>query len=98
MANAPVNIVYPIDGSTYPVTNPGSGTLKSAYLAYSFGCTRGGGPTTVTWGFDRTTVGEARFYDQFSAQGVWKVAGGTRRFWVKTNKGDSDAVKFSVGS
>ena len=101
MANAPVNIVYPIDGATYPIQNPGPGKLKSAYIIASFSLTRAGGPCTVTWGFDRTQLGRARFYDQYSTQQVWKLAGGKHRFWVRAVCGGTkvaDAVSFAVGT
>ena len=101
MANAPINIVYPIDGGTYPRQNPAAGPLNSAYITASFGLTLGGGPAKVTWGFDRTQLGKAKFYDQYTTQQVWKLAGGRHRFWVKAEKGGStfsDSVKFKVGA
>lgn len=101
MANAPVNIVYPIHGRTYPITDPGPGTLDSAYITTSFCLTLGGGPAEVEWGIDSESLGKASFYDQFSAQQVWKVPGGPHRFWVRANQAGTvhnDAVSFDVGS
>lgn len=101
MAGAPINIVYPIDGATYPITDPPPGSLASAYVTLSFGVTQGGGPSTVTWGVNRSTLGSARCYDQLTAQQVWKLRGGMHRFWVKTTAGgvtQQDSVKFKVGS
>ena len=73
-----VNIVYPIHGSTYPITDPGPGGLKSAYFASSFSVKCRGGPGTVEWGFNASAaLGSARFYDQTSMQFVHKLPGGT---------------------
>lgn len=96
-AQAPVNIVYPVHGATYPITDPAPGALHSMYFTSSFGVTCPGGQNTVEWGFDSTTVGTATYYDMFSAQFVHKLPGGTHVFWVKTNCG-SEAVKFNVGN
>ena len=93
--NAPVNIVYPINGGSYPISNPAGNNLDSAYLTFSFSVTRGGGPSSVTWGVDNQTLGNADYYDMFSAQFVWKVAGGKHEFWVKGDSG-SDSVTFMV--
>ena len=101
MANEPVNIVYPINGGAYPRTDPVPGGLSSAYLTFSFSVTIGGGPVRVTWGINRAVLGEARCYDQFSAQQVWKMRGGRHRFWVRASRGGtthSDAVTFAVGT
>ena len=51
MGQHAVNIVYPINGETYPKTDPHC-DVKSAYFAASFGVTCTGGPHTVKWGFD----------------------------------------------
>ena len=96
-AQAPVNIVYPIDGGSYPITDPAPGALLSAYFTSSFSVTCQGGPHTAKWGFDGTTVGGANFYDQFSAQFVHKLPGGWHTFWVTSDCGDSK-VRFYIGS
>jgi hypothetical protein len=96
-AQAPVNIVYPINGGTYPITNPAPGALFSAYFTSSFSVTCQGGPHSVKWGFDGTAVGSATFYDQFSAQFVHKLPGGTHIFWVVSDCGD-ERVKFNIGN
>jgi hypothetical protein len=96
-AQAPVNIVYPIDGGVYPITDPAPGALFSAYFTSSFSVTCQGGQHDVEWGFDTTTVGNATFYDQFSAQFVHKLPGGTHIFWVRSDCGDS-RVKFDIGN
>jgi len=96
-AQAPVNIVYPINGGVYPITNPAPGVLSSAYFTSSFSVTCQGGQHTVKWGFDTTTVGSATFYDQLSAQFVHKLPGGTHLFWVTSDCGDSQ-VKFDIGN
>ncbi len=101
MAGAPVNIVYPIEGATYPITDPAPGPLKSAYVAFSFCLTLPGGPAYVSWGVGRAKFGQAKFYDQYSTQQVWKLPGGKHRFWVKANSGGithNDQVKFRVGA
>lgn len=101
MAGAAVNIVYPVEGATYPITDPGPGRLRSAYLTFSFCLTLPGGPATVTWGVNRSKLGEAKFYDQYSTQQVWKLPGGKHRFWVRANTAGvahNDQVTFMVGT
>ncbi len=101
MANAPVNIVYPVESATYPISDPTPNKPKSAYVTFSFSLTLGGELATVTWGVDRTKLGEAKFYDQYSTQQVWKLRGGIHRFWVRAKRGGeslSDAVTFAVGT
>jgi hypothetical protein len=93
--NAPVNIVYPIKGEHYPKSDPGC-KIKSAYITASFSTTCQGGPRTVSWGFDGTTIGRARFYDQFTAQFVHKLPAGPHTFWVKSSCGE-ERVEFVVG-
>jgi len=83
-ANAPVNIVYPIDGNAY-----------NNYFTSSFGATCGGGQYSAVWGFDSTTVGNGTYYDQISVQFSHKLPSGTHTFWVKTSCG-YDVVKFKV--
>jgi len=96
-AQAPVNIVYPINGGTYPITGPAPGVLNSAYFTSSFSVTCPGGQWNVKWGFDGTTVGSATFYDQFTSQFVHKLPGGTHIFWVVSDCGD-ERVKFDIGN
>lgn len=96
--NAPVNIVYPVDGGTYPISNPGPGALDSAYLTFSFSITCPGGPANVKWGVDSDTLGEAKCYDQLSCQFVWKLPGGKHRFWVDAGSCGKEQVSFKVGN
>ncbi len=97
-AQAPVNIVYPIHGGTYPITDPPAGPLASAYFTASFSVTCDGGAHTVEWGFDGgPAVGSSSFYDQTSVQFVHKLPGGDHLFWVTSDCGDS-RVKFRVGA
>ena len=96
MSQAPINIVYPVDGGAYPLVDPHPSGVKSAYLTFSFSTTCPGGGHMVKWGVDGDTLGEARFYDQFSAQFVWKLPGGVHKFWAKSDCGEN-AVKFTVG-
>jgi hypothetical protein len=95
MGQHAVNIVYPIDGAKYPITDPAC-KVKSAYFTASFSTTCGGGPRKVKWGVDGTTLGNARFYDQFSAQFTWKLPAGTHVFWVESDCGKNQ-VKFEIG-
>jgi len=96
-AQAPVNIVYPINGATYPKTDPAAGPLHSAYFTASFSVTCQG-DHTVEWGFDAApAIGKSLFYDQTSVQFVHKLPGGNHTFWVKTNCGNS-TVKFRIGA
>lgn len=94
MSQSPVNIVYPIDGATYPIIDPDCG-VKSAYFTASFGCTCAGGPRSVKWGCDVASLGSAKFYDQFSAQFTWKLPAGTHTFWVESSCGKG-SVKFKI--
>jgi hypothetical protein len=97
-AQAPVNIVYPISGGTYPITDPPPGKLKSAYFTSSFSVTCSGGPHTVKWGFDAApALGTSSFYDQTSVQFVHKLPGGAHSFWVKSDCGEK-GVKFKIGN
>lgn len=92
-----VNIVYPINGGTYPLTDPGPGKLSSAYVPFSFSTTCSGGGHQVEWGVDGDTLGQAQFYDQLSSQFVWKLTGGRHVFWVRSSCGEN-RVEFQVGS
>lgn len=97
LAQAPVNIVYPISGGTYPITDPAPGPLHSAYFTSSFSVTCAGGAHKVEWGFDAApAVGQATFYDQMSAQLVHKLPGGIHLFWVKADCGSKE-VRFRIG-
>ncbi len=96
-AQAPVNIVYPIDGGTYPITNPAPGPLESAYFTSSFSVTCQGGPYNVRWGFDSTTIGSAVFYDEYTTQFTHKLKGGDHLFWVISDCGES-RVSFRLGN
>ena len=92
-----VNIVYPIHGSTYPITDPGPGGLKSAYFASSFSVKCRGGPGTVEWGFNASAaLGSARFYDQTSVQCVYKLRGGKRAFKVNSTCGQNPGGKVEL--
>ena len=94
-----VTIVYPIDGGTYPITDPSPGPLYSSYFTASFSVSCGGGPHLVEWGFDDdVAVGSALFYDQVSEQQVWKLTGGRHRFWVDAGSCGDDSVRFQIGS
>lgn len=88
----PVNIVYPINGASYPVVSPGA---HAEYITLSFGATCGGGPHNVRWGVDGTSLGSAKYYDQISVQQVYKLASGNHTFWVSTPCGN-DKVWFNV--
>ncbi len=96
-----VDIVYPIDGATYPIMDPAPGTLSSHYFTASFRVTCDGGPHDVSWGFGGgvpfATLGKASFYDQTSVQFVHKLPGGAHYFEVKSDCG-TDAVKFKIGN
>jgi len=94
---SPVNIVYPIDGGTYPIVDiTPHGTVRSAYITASFGTTCGGGPRSVKWGFDGRTLGKGSFYDQMSVQLTHKLPAGTHTFWAESDCG-SAKVKFTIG-
>lgn len=91
-----VNIVYPINGGHYPITDPPAGPLKSHYFTSSFSVTCSG-DNKVQWGFDSSpAVGSSTFYDQTSVQFVHKLPGGGHVFWVKASCGEN-RVKFTIG-
>lgn len=93
----PVNIVYPIDGASYPVVDiTPRGTVASTYLTASFSTTCEGGPYDVEWGFDGSTSGKGTFYDQMSVQFVAKLPAGPHEFWVTSGCGKA-VVKFEIG-
>ena len=92
-----VTIVYPIAGQSYPITDPAPGALQSAYIGASFSVTCSGGPHSVKWGFDGTSLGTAEFYDQISEQQVWKLPGGGHVFYVDAGRCGAKEIKFSVG-
>src|SRR5262249_60385518 len=58
-AQAPVNIVYPINGGIYPITRPAPGPPASAYFTSSFSVTCSGGAPNVQGGFDAGPAGGA---------------------------------------
>lgn len=89
-----VNIVYPIDGATYPITDPYC-KVKSAYFVASFSVTCDG-DHDVIWGFDGNTLGKVSFYDQFSGQFTYKLPSGKHVFQVTSDCGDAK-VAFVIG-
>lgn len=96
---ASVNIVYPINGGSYPITDPAPGVLASAYFTASFSVTCDGGPHAVAWGFDASpALGKAKFYDQISVQFVHKLPGGSHYFWVDAGDCGKARVKFKIGT
>ncbi|HUR80952.1 MAG TPA: hypothetical protein VM733_09310 [Thermoanaerobaculia bacterium] len=95
MGQHPVNIVYPVNGGTYPIVDPHPVGVKSAYFTASFGTTCPGGPYPVEWGFDATTLGKTQAYDEFSAQFTWKLPAGGHVFWVRTKCGENK-VEFKI--
>lgn len=92
-----VNIVYPINGASYPKMDPAPGRIRSAYFTSSFSVTCAGGPRSVKWGFDGAApLGTSRFYDQTSVQFVHKLPAGAHVFWVRSSCGENK-VKFKIG-
>jgi len=49
MANAPVTVVYPINGQSNPIIGPVPGSLNAAYVIAGFSRTCGGGPHSAKW-------------------------------------------------
>ena len=88
-------IVHPINGDTYPKVDPKPGKISSAYVTFSFSttCASNG---QVEWGVDGDIHGEAKFYDQYSTQYVYKLPPGTHVFWVRSTCGENK-VQFKVG-
>jgi len=93
-AQVPVNIIYPINGGTYPVGG-GLPTGGAEYINASFSVTCQGGAHTVVWGFNGTQVGSEGFYDQVIVQQTYKLPAGANSFFVKSDCG-SDLVRFKV--
>lgn len=83
-AQVPVNIAYPINGST--VAN---------YFKSSFTATCPGGQYTVQWYLDSTLVGSGTFYDTAGVHFSHKLPAGGHTLIVKSSCG-VDSVKFTV--
>lgn len=94
--NACINIVYPLAGGKYPKTDPSCG-CNTSYFTASFSTTYEGGGFTVKWGFDKDVIGTGEFYDQMSAQFVWKLPEGKHIFWVESSKCERKEVEFFIG-
>jgi hypothetical protein len=93
-----IQIIYPLNGMTYPITDPPPAKLRSAYIPISFGIINTGGPRVIQWGFDRLpAIGTLKCYNQATVQQVYKLPGGAHTFWVKTS-GSSSIVKFKIGA
>ena len=90
-----VNIVYPIDGHSYPIIDPNC-KIDSGYFTFSFSATCSGGPVTVKWGINNDDLGKALFYDQFTAQFVHKLRKGTYEFWVDAGLCGTGSVGFTI--
>lgn len=97
MSQVPVNIVYPIDGANYPIGGGIQPGIQSLYFAASFSVTCKGGAHTVKWGFDGNGIGEAQFYDEFTAQFTYKLGAGAHVFFVSSDCGDAK-VEFKISS
>jgi hypothetical protein len=93
-AQVPVNIIYPINGGTYPVGG-GLPTGGAEYINASFSVTCQGGSHIVKWGFNGTQVGSEGFYDQVIVQQTYKLPAGSNSFFVKSDCG-SDFVRFKI--
>jgi hypothetical protein len=94
--NACINIVYPIEGGTFPKSDPACGS-KASYFTASFSTTCSGGDFKVRWGFDKDLLGSGEYYDQMSAQFVWKLPEGKHTFWVESSKCEREEVEFFIG-
>jgi hypothetical protein len=82
--NAPVNIAYPVNGSSV-----------SNYFYSSFTTTCGGGSYSVTWYLDGILTGNATFYDTAGIHFAQKLGTGWHSLQVVSSCGQ-DAVKFYV--
>lgn len=82
---APVNIAYPLNGST--VTN-------NFFSSFSVNCP---GRGSVSWFFDGAQVGKSFFYDTTSIQFAYRLAGGaSHSLKIATSCGGTDGVVFKV--
>lgn len=98
-AVADVKIVYPFAGATLPNTDPVAGSLSSHYTPFSFSVVCPGGPYEVSWEIDNVVLGQATFYDQYTAQFIQKLEGGGHHFKVETDRRCGlDEIKFIVGN
>ena len=95
MANAPVNIIYPINSRTYPVSSPPPGALESLFVSFAFSVTCEG-QHDVEWSLDGQILGKLQFCDTTTVHQVWKVPGGTHTFDVRADCGHKE-VTFRVG-
>lgn len=96
MNNKPlIQIVYPINGASYPVITSDS-LASAAYFTASFSITAAGGPYKIKWGFDGAPIGGATFYDQFSAQFTWELPAGEHTFHILCCKGEKKSIDFII--
>jgi hypothetical protein len=85
-AGAPVNIAYPLNGST--VTN-------NFYSSFTVNC-RAGVPSKAIWYLDGAMVGYTYFYDTAGVHFAYKLPSGGHTLKVTTSCGGSDGVAFKV--
>lgn len=95
MSQSSIQIVYPVEGGTYPVAKS-DGLASSAYVTVSFSMTSAGGPRKMKWGFDGEALGTTTFYDQCSVQFTWDFSAGGHSFHVAADDGSKAVVQFEV--
>lgn len=84
---APVNIAYPLNGST---------VANNFHTSFSVNCPANT-QSKVSWFLDGAQVGSALFYDTESVSFAYKLSSGTTHsLKVATSCGGSDGVVFKV--
>lgn len=82
---APVNIAYPLNGST---------VANNFFSSFSVNCP---GRGSVSWFFDGAQVGKSFYYETTSIQFAYRLASGAAHtLKVLTSCGGTDAVTFKV--
>lgn len=83
---APVNIAYPLNGST---------VANNVYTSFTVNCPAG--QQSVAWYFDGTQIGKAWFSETAGIHFAYRLApGATHSLKVLTSCGGSDGVVFKV--
>ena len=79
---AKLNIIYPINGASYPFGDSRIDKLiQMVRIPFSFCSTLAEGPHKIEWGFDNDTVGSGTFCDQIAVHGVYRLMSGWHKFW-----------------
>ena len=85
-----VNIAYPLNGGRYKI----SPAYPLLTISFSVTC-KDLEDRNVKWGYNKETLGSAKFRGQFSLQFLQKFSKGVSVIWVKSDCGENK-VKIEV--